>query len=328
MHRILFLFVMAICFQVNAADLGTPVKRECIEPGGTKTETYQGVTQTFTASCWKEVLYYEIQKENNGTCKAYINDKSCTRISSQCNDLINGICYSQKEVYQCQSKSTGNGQICGGELFCKDGTCMETKEDKNNRFAEAVSALAALAAAGEDAKGDSMNVRVFTGKPQSCRKAMAGFKNCCQSGGWGEDIGLAHCSDEEKALGKAREKGITVKVGTYCGTEVLGACVQQKTGYCVFESKLSKIVQEQGRKGQLGISFGSGKSPDCRGITVDELGKLHFDNMDWSSFFDDLARQSNVPQDQQLLDRVNNSMAGFKNTADPNINTNPTTPIK
>jgi conjugal transfer mating pair stabilization protein TraN len=306
---------------------GALIKSECKVPGGTKTVVVDGVSYPVTQPCWQYEDTYRSQSATEGTCGSLNNDRACTRIGVECQDMNEGICYSQKEIWQCQSPSTGKGQICGDELFCQDGTCVESQTKTNNRFAEAVSALAMLAAAGEDAKGDSMNIRVFTGKPQACRKAMAGFNNCCQSGGWGGDVGLAHCSDEEKALGKAREKGITIQVGTYCSNKVLGVCLQKKTSYCVFDSKLAKIAQEQGRGGQLGIGFGGASSPDCRGMTVEELSRLRFDNMDFSSFFDELSSKSNVPQDQQLLDRVSNSLKGFTGKYDPDKNQNPSIPI-
>ena len=244
-----------------------------------------------------------------------------------CTDLSDGVCYTQTETWECSSKSSGNGQVCGDELFCQDGSCVETQTGNSNQFGEAVSALAALAAAGEDAKGDDMNISIFTGTSQSCRKAAAGFNNCCQSGGWGSEVGLAHCSDEEKALGKAREKGITVQVGTWCSNKVLGVCLQKKTSYCVFDSKLARIVQVQGRQGQLGVGFGSASSPECRGITVDELSRLRFDTMDWTPFLDDLNSQSDIPADQQLIDRVNNSLSGFTGGYDTDKDQNPSTTI-
>ena len=287
-----------------------------------------GVSYPVTQPCWRYEDTYRSQSATAGTCGALNQDRACTRIGVDCLDMHDGVCYSQKEIWQCQSASTGKGQICGDELFCQDGTCVETQTETNNRFAEAVSALATLAAAGEDAKGDTMDIRVFTGKSMACRKASAGFSNCCQSGGWGNSTGIAHCSDTEKALGKAREKQIAILVGTYCSKKVLGACLQKKTSYCVFDSKQAKIAQEQGRRGQLGIGFGGAKKPDCRGITVEELSRLRFDKMDFSSFFDDLNAQSNVPQDQQLLDRVNKSLKGFTGKFDPNQNQNPSTSIK
>ncbi|QLK88752.1 hypothetical protein E3U36_12035 (plasmid) [Arsenophonus endosymbiont of Aphis craccivora] len=65
-------------------------------------------------------------------------------------------------------------------------------------------------------------ISAFTGKPMAFRKTAIGFSNCCKSIGWGHDIGLASCDSEEKAIGKAKEKGLVVDVGEFCAEDVLG----------------------------------------------------------------------------------------------------------
>lgn len=239
-----------------------------------------------------------------------MKNPACTVVRSQCADTVDGFCVSQQVTYSCERKKEGNGQICGGEFFCKDGSCAQAQTGTSNMFGQAVSALAAVAAAGEDvAELNGENVRAFTGEAKSCKKFAAGFNNCCKDSGWGQDIGLSSCSSDEKALGKAKEKKLTVYVGEYCSKKVLGVCLEKKRGYCVFDSKLARIVQEQGRRGQLGIGFGSGKSPDCRGITVDELQKLDFGVMNFSDFYDDLNAGSDIPEDQALLKKAQDIIA-------------------
>jgi hypothetical protein len=56
-----------------------------------------------------------------------------------------------------------------------------------------------------------------------------------------------------------RQRGRAVR------SQVLGACIQKSQVYCVFDGKLARIIQEQGRRDQLGVKFGSGDSPNCRG---------------------------------------------------------------
>jgi conjugal transfer mating pair stabilization protein TraN len=172
-------------------------------------------------------------------------------------------------------------------------------------FAHAVSQLAAVAAAGKDvADLNDINVKAFTGRGQSCKKFAAGFNNCCKDSGWGADLGLSSCSSEEKALGQAKERKLTVDVGEYCSKKVLGICLEKKRSYCVFDSKLAQIIQQQGRQWQLGIGFGAAESPDCRGISVEELQSIKFDRVDFSNFKEDLNSGSAVPGDNDLLDRV------------------------
>lgn len=72
----------------------------------------------------------------------------------------------------------------------------------------------------------------------------------------------------------------------------------------MFDSKLAKIVQEQGRSWQLGIGFGSGNNPDCRGITIEELQAIDFGRLNFADFYEDMEKGTDIPSDQALIDRV------------------------
>ncbi|EAY0104254.1 type-F conjugative transfer system mating-pair stabilization protein TraN [Salmonella enterica] len=289
---------------------GAMTGSQCVEPGGTRSVVVGGKTYSIHQDCWKWQDTYLTQTETEGTCGEYMKDSACTVTRSQCADSVDGFCVSQQVTYSCERKKTGNGQICGGEFFCTDGSCAQGQTGTSNMFGQAVSALAAVAAAGEDvAELNGENVRAFTGEAKSCKKMAVGFNNCCKDSGWGQDVGLSSCSSDEKALGKAKEKKLTVYVGEYCSKKVLGVCLEKKRGYCQFDSKLARIVQEQGRRDQLGVGFGSGKSPDCRGITVDELQRLDFGVMNFSDFYSDLDAGSDIPEDQALLKKAQDIIA-------------------
>ena len=51
--------------------------------------------------------------------------------------------------------------------------------------------------------------------------------------------------------------------------------------------KLMAILQREARK-QLGRGFGIPTNPDCKGFTVEEIGRLNFSTMDLSELFDDV----------------------------------------
>lgn len=284
---------------------GAMTSSQCVEPGETRHIVVEGQTLSLSLDCWKWQDTWLTQAETEGTCGEYMKDNACSVTRSQCVDLVDGFCVSQQVTYSCERKKTGSGKICGGEFFCTDGSCAQGQTGTSNMFGQAVSALAAVASAGKDVAAlNGENVRAFTGKAKSCKKMAVGFNNCCKDSGWGQDVGLASCSSDEKALGKAKEKKLTVYVGEYCSNKVLGVCLEKKRGYCQFDSKLARIVQEQGRRDQLGVGFGSGKSPDCRGITVDELQKLDFGAMNFSDFYSDLHDGSDIPEDQSLLKKA------------------------
>lgn len=288
---------------------GSLTGTECTEPGGDKTVTVEGKPYTVHQDCWAYRDSYLTQSESEGTCGAYIHNPACNVINQKCVDQGDGACLHANITYSCETKTKGEGQVCGDELFCTDGSCVLDNNGKNDMFAKAASELAAVAAAGKDvAELNSNDVKIFTGKSVSCKKFAAGFSNCCKDSGWGQDVGLASCSSEEKALGKAKEKRLTVYVGEYCSKKALGICIEKKRGYCQFDSKLAQIVQQQGRSWQLGIGFGSGKSPDCRGITPEELQKIDFSKVDFSAFYDDLNSGSDIPADNNQMEKMKERM--------------------
>lgn len=288
---------------------GSLTGTECTEPGGDKTVTVDGQPYVVHQDCWAYRDSYLTQSESEGTCGAYIHNAACNVVNQQCVDQGDGACLHANITYSCETKMKGEGQVCGDELFCTDGSCVLDNNGKNDMFAKAASELAAVAAAGKDvAELNSNDVKIFTGKGVSCKKFAAGFSNCCKDSGWGQDVGLASCSSEEKALGKAKEKRLTVYVGEYCSKKVLGICLEKKRGYCEFDSKLAQIVQQQGRSWQLGIGFGSGSSPDCRGITPEELQKIDFSKVDFSAFYDDLNSGSDIPADNNQMEKMKERM--------------------
>lgn len=284
---------------------------ECTEPGGTKTGIMEGKSWSLTEACWAYRDNYVTQSADNGTCQAYVDNPACTLAARQCAfSSDEGTCLHEYATYSCESKTAGKVMICGGDVFCLDGECDKAQSGKSNDFGEAVSQLAALAAAGKDVAAlNGVDVRAFTGQAKFCRKAAAGFSNCCKDGGWGQDVGLAQCNSEEKALGKAKKDKLTVSVGEFCSKKVLGVCLQKKRSYCQFDSKLAQIVQQQGRNGQLHISFGSSKHPDCRGITVDELQNIKFDQLDFTNFYEDLMNNQKIPDSGALTEKVKEQIA-------------------
>lgn len=284
---------------------------ECTEPGGTKTGIMEGKPWSLTEACWAYRDKYVTQSADNGTCQAYVDNPACTLAARQCAFYSDeGTCLHEYATYSCESKTAGKVMICGGDVFCLDGECDKAQSGKSNDFGEAVSQLAALAAAGKDVAAlNGVDVRAFTGQAKFCRKAAAGFSNCCKDGGWGQDVGLAQCNSEEKALGKAKKDKLTVSVGEFCSKKVLGVCLQKKRSYCQFDSKLAQIVQQQGRNGQLHIGFGSSKHPDCRGITVDELQNIKFDQLDFTNFYEDLMNNQKIPDSGALTEKVKEQIA-------------------
>jgi conjugal transfer mating pair stabilization protein TraN len=105
------------------------------------------------------------------------------------------------------------------------------------------------------------------------------------------------CTEDEAYLQMKRGSNLCHYVGNYCSGKFLGYCYERKQSYCCFNSRLARIIQEQGRP-QLGKSWGSGESPNCSGFTTDdpnELEKLDFSTMDLSEFMAEVMANVKVP---------------------------------
>ena len=282
----------------------------CTVTGGNRTITFDGEPRTVYSSCWQYTDMYLVKSSSKGTCESLMNDKACTPTGTTCTTKNGSYCEHEKVNYDCQKTYSSGGLVCGGQYFCKTGDCNDTNGAGDSGFDTAVAKLAGLASAADDVKKqqDGIDVRAFTGSVMSCRKAVAGFSNCCKDSGWGSDAGLASCNSNEMALGKAKAKKVTVDVGERCDKEVLGVCVQKSKVYCVFGGKLARIIQEQGRRDQLRVGFGSGKNPDCRGITVPELQGIDFDKINFADFYEDLMNNQKIPdtgtQVKLIKDRI------------------------
>lgn len=286
------------------------IGEQCTQEGGSRNFTKDGQTVTLNSDCWEKTETYLVNDASDNECKRYDNDRNCTVGERECLSSENGLCTRFRLKYQCQHTTKTEGVVCGDKFFCSDGSCADLNGSVNADFGHAVSQLASLAQAGKDISLDAQNLRAFSGRPMACRKSGFGFSDCCKDSGWGHKAGIAHCSSEENVLGKAKEKNTVIYVGTYCSKKVLRHCVQRKSAYCVFDSKLARIIQYQGRSGQLGIGFGGAQNPDCRGLTVDELQRLNFNAMDYSDFYSELQQNTKIPNQNQIVDFIQKNIAG------------------
>lgn len=285
------------------------VKEWCSQKGEKRIFKKDGREFEVYSDCWEYSEEWVTNEGDDNTCKKYEDDPNCTVGERKCILKVGNSCIRNEIKYQCQHTTKTEGYVCGDKFYCDDGSCVDTIGSENTGFNEAVSQLAAISQAGKEMSGlNEENMKAFSGKAMECRKAAAGFSDCCKSSGWGNDVGLAQCNSEEKAIGVAKGKNIVISVGTYCSKKVLGVCLQKKSSYCVFDNKLARIVQAQGRSGQLGIGFGSAKNPDCRGITINELQRLRFDYMDFSDFYHELQSNLVIPEQDKLLEEVNKRM--------------------
>lgn len=91
---------------------------------------------------------------------------------------------------------------------------------------------------------------------------------------------MAACNQEEQTLALRKGQRLCTLVGGYKTGSIWR---RSHEGYCCYNSRLARIVQEQGRR-QLNKSYGSPQNPDCTGLTSAELESLDFSRIDLSEF--------------------------------------------
>lgn len=284
------------------------IGKQCIQKGETRTFQKDGETHSLYSDCWQTKEKYIVNDASDNECRRYEQDNNCTISERECILKMGNNCIRQRVKYQCSKTVKTEGYVCGDKFFCSDGSCSDLEGAVNSDFGHAVSQLATLAQAGKDVSLDEVKLRAFSGRPMFCRKSGFGFSDCCKDSGWGHKAGLAQCNSEENALGQAKEKKLVIFVGTYCDKRVLKKCVRRKSSYCVFDNKLARIIQAQGRSGQLGLGFGGASSPDCRGLNVEELQRIDFNAMDYSDFYEELEANKQIPDKDQLIEYMRKSI--------------------
>ncbi|MEZ9288819.1 type-F conjugative transfer system mating-pair stabilization protein TraN [Vibrio lentus] len=274
--------------------------QRCIE--GRATRRINGIPTTL--NCWKYQVNHRCTRTN--TCNAL--PANCTTTATHCSAKQKGVCIEQELSKSCpQKRCSTTNLMCGEDSFCLDGDCYGEMPTTSTEFNESAAALAALAKAAEGL-GDPP--KIFTGQGQTCSKKIAGIANCCKDGGWGTDVGLASCSEQEKALGKAKEDKLTIYLGSYCAEKILGKCIRKKQAYCLFDSLLARIVQQQGVQGQLGLSLGTPRAPECGAITPEQMQQINFEDIDFSDFFAEMNSNTDLPSSREIQERISSAMGG------------------
>ncbi len=180
-----------------------------------------------------------------------------------------------------------DGGSCGQVTYCVGAGCETVPSQSNTGFVEATTRLNMALELGGD-EFDRQDMSFFTGQRRACHIKLFGLANCCKDSGL--LVGLGNCSASEIELAEERHAGNTHYLGRYCSRRTLfGVCIRRSRAWCVFGSKLGRILQQQGRA-QLGIGWGS-----CRGFTVAEIESIDFARLDLGEFTEDLMDGSREP---------------------------------
>ncbi len=311
-------------FQVNGcealeakADQGlcSYVSKVCSQ--GPQTRVFEGIA--VTKKCWQYTYTYQCYYPSKDDCGP-LRARGCVQINSSCKQYVGKTCVLYTQTYQCKGENRPSSSIQGGKPpFCLDGTCRNQTWENNDELMSSLAQLSLL----KELQGQFQNGILFKGEDHRCSKQPLNFKDCCGSGkGWGNDLGFSSCSAKEKALSQKRKKGLCHFVGTYCDKKVLGKCIKKKSSYCCFTNKLLKAFHEQGRP-QIGLGWGSGKEPLCRGFTIEEIQRVDFSKLDLREVFEDLMKNYAPGKTQNIGQKVNERLETIKQVLIPKATQQP-----
>lgn len=234
-------------------------------------------------ACWQYDATYSCSSAKTDECRVQ-KEKGCLQTGSRCAQMGNNVCSLYEQVYSCQETVCPAKVSCVKNLFCVDGDCTEHLATQNDDFG---TSMAPLAVAGEAGKEfNKTQATLFSGHPVQCKVWVANLVDCCSNKGWADKIHLDLCREEDKELGKAKLNYVAHYVGKYCSLKdpILGTCLEHKRTYCVFNSKMARIIQEEGRLKQLNPhALGDAEHATCAGLSVAELQQLNMGGIDFVS---------------------------------------------
>jgi len=302
---------------------------------GPETRIIGGVPVTQACWAWKRDFTCHVLTPASD-CGDLEANRSCLYLRDDClDDPQSGPCKVTEKVYRCPTPasavSTDQQYICGDDVYCMNGNCEPIVREASTEFRDALVGLHALDQAGKEF--DETNFRVFTGKRETCHKPVFGLINCCAgkvSGAVPVAAGAAAlaggpaaiaafatpflvlfaCSQDEMKLDIKDRMGLCHKVGTYCSSSFLGICSTKRTTFCCFESKLSRVLQEQGRV-QLNKPWGSPKKEQCEGFTIDEFASLDLSKMDFTEVYADFMDAAKLPDEVQTLSDIQDKIQNY-----------------
>ena len=231
-------------------------------------------------------------------------------------------CSTAERVYACPvpaGQNTGQQYVCDGDVYCIDGSCETIQREANDEFKDAVVALNAMDQARREF--DPATMTLFKGTRETCSSKVFGILNCCKGKGFPLIPGIQllvmlGCSREEVLLHERDVQGLCAYVGTYCSSSFLGVCLTKKKVYCCFESKLSRILQEQGRA-QLPKPWAKPKTEQCLGFTLDEFARLDLSRMDFSEVYAEFTDAARLPDELQTSELIQQKIRDYYERSTP-----------
>ncbi len=295
-----------------------------------------------TQACWAWKRDYQCRTIMHGNdCTDLDNNPACQFNRTEClDDPQQGACKVEERIYTCPipgNVSDPKQFVCGGDVYCIGGECEAVTREASDEFKDAVVGLESLAQAKREFS--DIDFKLFKGTAMGCHKPVFGLVNCCAgkvsglipaasgfaalAAGPAAIAGLATpfltlflCSPKEKELDVRDRMGLCHTVGTYCSDSILGICTSKRRSSCCFLSKLTRILQEQGRA-QLNKGWGTPKTPDCAGFTIDEFAQLDLSKMDFTEVYREFMDAAKLPDEAATMTDIQAKIRAYYSRRGP-----------
>lgn len=235
---------------------------------------------------------------------------------SQEGQYLDGVARDNKEIQlDKEHKDKGRADLenrLSEEVACLDGTCITTNHEESTDFSEGVVQIGALNGVAQEVRDKQAPQGVaalFKASNITCRVVFREnpFNYCNPNN---NSTGV---SKGERELHKAQQEGRAVIAypDVYCAKRKYKTCLQKRQSWCVFQSKLAKLIQVEARR-QLGFNFGyvgrDSNNADCRGLTTTEVAAIKFDTPQMQQALKELAKdfesKKHLPEPSQVTKTV------------------------
>jgi conjugal transfer mating pair stabilization protein TraN len=324
MNRIIILIIFLVAYNGSvfagsrfiSSVTCSNTEKTCVSSGTREIEGFE-----VHRDCWEWSYSKKCNYPSKNNCSQYGHCYSLGLRDCLLRDTI-GNCVNLKKEFSCkrwtpvvlesdtvrygiEDKDGVEGLVCEG-VPCIDGNCVDKSYQMDEDMVSSVAQLGALS----QGKNDGVTFKIFEGQGRHCTKKPGGYHSCCKvfPKGWGKKLG-AQCSKDEHILSEKKQANLCV-YATRETKKKLGVTVLTKHHHCCFSNIIEKVVQVEARK-QLGMSFANGSSPNCRGLTLQELDKVDFSKMDLSEFSAEMMKKVTIPDFKDVKDRINSA---FKTT--------------
>jgi len=312
------------CYRQKA--LSCPPTHPNVQPDGTCQKTVYYTFYAYTCPDSQNAQGYNyIPSNTGGDCSTTKTDPNhstdnSSSLDDACNSAVAPTNNCRREKNTCLDATDRPCSYVDNQWQCSPFPCFG-----ESNLESADTSVGSTDSANQGFNNDgscSGQIRLFNGKDMRCRSWDILFGllggGCCQKEkgtGLGALFG-GQCKEDERLLAKYRKESMDKShyIGEYCSKYLkLGftkICVQKKQTYCVFNSKLARIIHEQGRP-QIAMPWGEAKSPNCKGFTPEEFQKIDFSKLDLSEFYGDLESKIKTTFDAKVGVTIQQKMSSF-----------------